>query len=481
MRTQQQEDIISYIKSDEDPKLVLVSSCAGSGKTFILTEIAKEVPHTNGLYLAYNKSIASESKGKFPKSVNCLTTHSLAYKAVVAPNKGLYKLGSNFSYRDINEKISYEDKCYIVDLIKEFCLSGHTTFCEFTEYFKLSDKIKSIAIKYLELMQQGKIDITHEFYLKLFHIYLANGDIEYEPFDFIMLDEAGDLNEVTLEIFKLLPSNLKIAVGDPYQNIYTFNHTINCFELLEGEGKLFNMSQSFRVNKHIAQRVENFCKNFLDPDMEFKGIDTDDEIHTRAFISRTNAMLIAKMIELNSEGTPYGLIRRSKEIFKLPLILASIKYQGFITDPQYKYLQPLIDKWYEDSHLRHDYKSPLQYIASMETNDVQLSQAINLVMKYGKSLIFDTYKEAAKHEMVKDNNLTLTTSHSSKGLEFDEVVISSDLNDSLHRLMDSVMEGSVTTECRAYKDIVNLYYVACSRSKKSLVNATGLDLTMKWT
>lgn len=478
MRTEQQENIISCIKKDNEPKLILVSSIAGSGKTFLLTEIAKEVEHSNGLYLAYNKSIATESKMKFPNTVNCLTTHSLAYRAVITPNKGKYKLTSSFTYRDIKEKIRYEDKCFIADLLREFCLSKYTYFPDFAEKMKVTDNIAAICIKYLNYMQEGEIDITHEFYLKLFHVLLDLGKIEYDNFDFIMLDEAGDLNEVTLEIFKLLPSNLKIAVGDPHQNIYSFNHTINCFEELEEDGSLFSMSQSFRVNEDIAARIENFCRYQVNPDMEFRGVPTDSIITTRAVISRTNISLIKKMIALNEERTPYGLVRKASEIFKIPLMLCSLKYQGYVTDPKYKYLQGLVDEWYEDQSLKQKYKTPLSYITASEEEDLQLKQAVNLIAQYGKSLIFETYREAAKHESVR-HNLILTTSHSSKGLEFDEVVIDNDLNDAMMKAVNQVLSGEITIYHKEYKDIVNLCYVAVSRAKKSLINANFLNSTVQ--
>lgn len=473
--TQQQSEIVDYVTTTPNPPIILVSSIAGSGKTTLLRAIADSIPHTNGMYLAYNKSIATESKSKFPSTTNCLTTHALAYRAVVVPNK--YKIGF-FNYKSIKEKISYEHKCALIDDIKEFCLSKYISFVEFGEATHIPTSKIAIANKYLELMEQGKIDCTHEFYLKLFHILLASGKLTYDPFDFVMIDEAGDLNEVTLEIFKLLPSNLKLAVGDPYQNIYTFNHTINCFEALREQGKLFNMTTSFRVNKDIASQIQNFCNNFINPEISFEGIDKDTNIVTRGFISRTNSSLIAKMIELNEQGIPYGLVRKASEIFKLPLMLASIKYQGFITDPNYKFIQSQFNDWYEDPKLKEDFKSPLSYIASLNEDDYQLTQAIRLLLKYSKSVIFDTYREASFHES-KNHNLILTTAHSSKGLEFDEVVLDYSMNDFLGKEIESVQTGFTTTEDRSYKDAVNLYYVACSRAKKSLINAYHLNNTTK--
>ena len=79
-RTEEQQKIIDTCisvlqKKDKDNELVKISAVAGSGKTFTLIEIAKEleaycrsnnIPFT-GRYLAYNKSIAEEAADEFPK------------------------------------------------------------------------------------------------------------------------------------------------------------------------------------------------------------------------------------------------------------------------------------------------------------------------------------------------------------------------------------------------------------------------------
>lgn len=467
--TQQQQAAVNHIKNNTG--LTLISAIAGSGKTSTLTAIAESIPHNNGLYLAYNKSIATSSTSKFPKGTVCLTTHSLAYRAVVTPNK--LKVGI-FNYRSIKEKISYTQKCEIVDLIREFCLSKYTDYHEFCKDNKLK-KQEPLIGKYLNLMQQGKIEVTHEFYLKLFHIYLAEGLLEYEPFDFIMLDEAGDLNEVTLEIFKLLPSDRKIAVGDPHQNIYSFNHTINCFEVLKDEGTLFPLSETFRVSSKIAKRVSLFCKTYLDPDMEFYSTQpSSGEIKTRAYITRTNSALIERMIQLNQTNTPYSLVRKATEIFKLPLMVANLKYQSFVPNPEYAHIQQDYDQWHEIPELQLDYKTPLSYIGALYSDDIQLSQAIRTLSKYGKNKIFDTYYEAKKHENT-HQNYTLTTAHSAKGLEFDEVEISPDLNDSIAPIV-TLKKLSDVPLILSREDIesLNLYYVAVTRCTKSLINAAHL-------
>lgn len=468
--TQEQQIILTHVQTT--PDLTLISSVAGSGKTTMLINIANAIPHTNGLYLAYNKAIATEASRKFPKTTNCMTTHKLAYSATVKPYK--LKVGT-FTYRDIEEKIKYEQKVEIIDNIKKFCLSKYLNFTDFVKDEQISSIQEVLATKYLTAMQAGTIECTHDFYLKLFHITLANGSVTYDPFDFIMLDEAGDLNEVTLEIFKLLPSSRKIAVGDPFQNIYTFNHTINCFKELKDQGTLFEMTQSFRVADYIANKIENFCINYLDPTMRFKGVPINDTtIKTRGYLTRTNSALIGKMIELNLQNTSYGLVRKANEIFKLPLMLCSAKYQGFISEVQYKHLQSDIDDWYESDTLRNLHKSPLSYIGSIHSEDQQLTQAIRLIARYGKSAVMNAYSEAKKHEKANQNYL-LATAHSCKGLEFDEVTIGDDLNESISKILINIKSGqSIDELSTSDQESLNLYYVACSRCSKVLNNATHL-------
>lgn len=471
--TQEQQAVCDYAKTAPDGTLILIDAVAGSGKTTVLIKLAEVVKVENALYMAYNKAISVSSQKKFPSSIDCRTTHSLAYKAIVVPMK--LSVGF-FSTRDINDKISYKDKQFLVEDIKQFCLSSFTSYKEYADTYGRHNT--SLAVKYLNLMSEGKIECTHDFYLKAFHMALVEGTIDCPTYGLLMLDEAGDLNEVTLEIFKLLPAKLKIAVGDPHQNIYSFNHTINCFDRLKGQGKTFKLSKSFRVPKHIAAPVEKFCQTYLDPDMVFEGTELeDDTIRTRGYISRTNSGLINRLIELNALGIPYGLVRKAKEIFKVPLMVAGLKYQGKIYDANYRHLQDDVDEWYENkNNIKTTHPSLLGYLRSNYSEDLSLVQAINLVMSRGKPAIFQAYTEAQKHEN-KKQDLMLMTAHSSKGLEFDEVTIAPDLSSSIDNIVAAAAKGEVEIGegmSPIDKESLNLYYVAVTRALVRVRNATHL-------
>ena len=468
--TPEQQTIVDHVL--KNPGLTLINSVAGSGKTTLLCSIALALQPKSGLYLAYNKSVAVEASHKFPQEVHCSTTHSLAWKAVVAPNR--LKVG-DFTYRNIISSESYDVKSTTVLLIKEFCLSGYTDFEKFIEDNDFDKKYYTLGAKYLDAMQTGAIECTHEFYLKLYHILLACGKIKYDEFDFIALDEAGDLNEVTLEIFKLLPAKRKLMVGDPHQNIYAFNHTVNCFSLMKDEGTTFPMSQSFRVADNIASSIETFCQTYLAEDMSFKGIPIrEPNIKTRAFISRTNASLIGKMIELNELGISYGLTRTPYAIFELPLIICGLKYKGFVANPSFRHLQEATNAYYENHDLQQSYKSHLGYLKALYKDDIAVSVALNLILRYGKPSIIACHEESRKHKKATQSYI-LGTCHSTKGLEFDEVTLADDLNDSIAPIIASIESGrKAITISSEERTELNLYYVACSRAKQILNNAKHL-------
>lgn len=444
-----------------------------SGKTTLLTAISKSLPEGKGLYLAYSKAVATEAQLKFPKWVSCSTMHSLAYQAVFRP----YKLHlGDFSYRAIAHKVPFETKCNIVEHVESFCLSKYTTFEAYGAEHELAESFIVLCKYYLDQMGTGKIGCTHNFYLKLFHVLLSVGLVTYPKFDLVMVDESGDLSAVSLEIFKLLPASRKIMVGDPYQNIFTFNETINGFKVLENEGTLLPMTQSFRVSDKIALKIEKFCHKYLDPAMNFKGVPVADEtINSKLYIARTNATLITKMMELNRLAIPYGLVRKAKQIFNLHLTLISLKRGGFVASPELKYLQDDVDTYYRDKDLQRSFKSHLDYIKETHSYDSGLVNTINSIYRYGTAKIISTYTEARNHEKLNQAYM-LGTSHAVKGLESDQVELADDMNLAILEIKLAIDSGKQTIEDLTEEELteIRLYYVACSRAKKKLINAVHL-------
>lgn len=413
--TTEQQTIIDHVTTTKG--LTKVSAVAGSGKTFLLTKLAEALKPENGLYIAYTRAVANEAVPKFPSSVSCMTTHSLALRALRDLGYKL-QIEGNLTYRLLPNKIPYEIRCDIIKAIDHFCLSEYLDFPKFAEAnTELLPGAIKIGDQLLGAMSEGKAPCSHGFYLKLYHIALADKDIEYEPFDYLALDEAGDINLVTLEIFKLLPATRKVMVGDPHQNIFVFNRTVNCFELMKDEGTSFALTKSFRVSDKIASKIQGFCTTYLHEDMKFVGVPVDDtEIESEAYIARTNASLIAKMLYLNSINVPYSLTRSPDDMFRVLKMLCLSKPGSYISVPGYTHLQQDIEDWSKSPQLKKTYKSHLAYLKMIYNDDKTLSTSLSMIFNYGTKTVLDCYNQAKKYKSSKTtHHLTLGTAHSTKG------------------------------------------------------------------
>ena len=480
--TAEQQDIISYASTAPIGSILKISAVAGSSKTYTLLKVAEALPHTAQLYMAYNKTIAEESKSKFPPYVACKTTHSLAYLPTIPHGLSLdgavgrkREVVQSFTYRDISEKIDYDDKVLVVQHLEAFCLSKHTSVAVYgiAQEYDVPERILALVHKYFNAMHDKKIPCTHAFYLKLYHMLLDLGCINYDnPFDVIMLDEAGDINAVTLEIFLLLPANLKIMVGDPLQNIYSFNHTINGFKALKDIGVTKTLSQSFRCSTAIASSIEDFIHRHLDDTIIFKGTEhTDTIIRSEAIISRTNSGLIEYMITLTAQHTPFNLTRQAKEIFSNMLTLMNLKKDCKIFDQALKYIQSDVDNYFSSKTLPGKYRSCLAYILNLHGDeDRNIKTAAQTIMKHGASKVYEAYKHAQQAEKHADDHfITLSTTHSSKGLTFDSVTIAQDFD------LEDILEMKPSERSATDEEELRLYYVCVSRARLQVHNAIYIN------
>lgn len=472
----------TIIKTCLDPnvKLVTVEAVSGAGKTATLIEIAKALKPKSGLYLAYNKAIATEASSKFNgTAIECSTIHSLAYRATVEPY-GL-KVGI-FKARDIDKKVEWEYRLLIASAIEDFCLSSSLSLAEHIEtvpeYAEMPEEIKQIALQYLDMMTSGKIQSNHSFYLKFYHVLLALGEIQPPKVDVLMLDEFGDITGLTLEIFKLIEAKLKIAVGDSMQTIYRFNKTINGFKALEGQGTKLHLSQSFRVSAPIAERIQEFCHIHDHPAIDFQGMNyaTIPKFTSAAYIFRTNGALIGEMVRLKQMSIPYNLTRSVKTLFSLILTMMNLKKDMIVHDPQYKFIEKDVAKFFAKQDLQQHYRTPIRYIADRHAEDVAIQSVIRLLSIHSFSVLYDVYNDAKAHEASSETHyLTLTTAHSAKGLEYDSVTIMQDLNEAFSRTYEEYRENpDDPIAAEYYEDETKLYYVATSRAKYELNHADCL-------
>ena len=274
-----------------------------------------------------------EGKEKFTTNVECKTLHALAL-SFVRPKLPI----EDFTYLCIKEKLSYPHKLSIIRAMDEFYRSDSVDMWEFLEdLLENEPKLIELTIKYIEQMIDDKISPTFNFLLKYFHLILYEKQLEVK-YDLVILDEIQDSTGVALEIFKLITAPKKLGLGDPDQGIYGFMNLVNGFEILTDTINL-ELTHSFRVCTSIASEVQTFGRQWLSKDFSFEGTDKPIEDGLTAYITATNAMIVARIHTLHQEGKGYTLTRPIKDIFACPLALVTAAAGKEVYHKRYKFLE----------------------------------------------------------------------------------------------------------------------------------------------
>ena len=335
--TEEQEKIFDSIVTGTE-KTISIKATAGSSKTSSLVEGIRRYkqvyPDNSVRVLIFGKMASDEARTEFGPNAIVSTLHSYAYHHVIKQ----YSLGtvrSFLTWRDIPKSIRlpFGRDGEVLSLVEDYCKSEHKSLDEYTTALKQSDpeadmRLFPFAKRILNTMAQGGMPITHSFYLKLFHILVMAGTIELAHEDRLLVDEFQDMSGMALDIINSIPADQKVFVGDSNQSIFSFLKLKDGFSFYP-DAKVLHLSKSFRVSNHYAPAIQQFLQDHLEPNAVFEGMEYPDDVKpvTKAYLTRTNASLIGKMIELNKSGTPYHLSSKTKikDIFKFPLALIYAK------------------------------------------------------------------------------------------------------------------------------------------------------------
>ncbi|WP_317897953.1 UvrD-helicase domain-containing protein [Aurantibacillus circumpalustris] len=485
--TQEQEEIIH---STGDIK---INAVAGSGKTTTIIEYARLRP-TNSkiLYLVFNRSVKKEAEKKFREknifNVKVETAHSLAYKHII--------VGSNYKVRPTSYK-TYE----VSEILRlngggekhaEYMVANHIN--KFISYFCNSDKQKLSDLNYLdsisdykardfvkryynyiekqtanllEKMEMGQIDITHDFYLKKFHLLAPQ--LKY---DFILFDEGQDASAAILDVF-LKQSAVKVIVGDTHQQIYAWRHAVNSLEKVNF--KTFNLSSSFRFGQDIADLANRVLiwKNHIEQQtiLPLKGEGLACEIESKAVIARTNLGLLLEAINFVIEKR------------KITRIYFEGNFNSYTYAEDGASLYDVLNLFNGKHRLIRD--KLIKTMRTMEdleeyidkTEDSQLGIMVEIVKEYGNAIPVLIKEIKSKHvgDSEKDKaEIVFSTVHRCKGMEYDAIQLANDFitENKILELKKKVREEQAKIKLM---EEVNLLYVALTRTKNSIhIHSTTL-------
>ena len=458
--TPEQFNVKEYVINTNS--IVLVAAKGGTGKSFMARHLVKVLEPKKVLYTAFNKAIVKEQEGIFPSNVECKTLHALAYK-YTQPKEDIHPL----DYKDFPKGLSYKSKYEVKEALEEFFVSNSTDMYEyFSEYFK-DKKLTDASVYLVNSMLEKKLPWSFSFMLKYFHLMLIENP-SICKYDLVLLDEINDTTAVALEIFKLIEAPKKVGLGDPYQAIYAFLNLSNGFEELKNV-PILPLTNSFRCSKEIASSIQELMRKELDDTFTFTGTDEPVKNGLELYCTLTNAEIIQELSNRLDNKKPFKLLRKPADIFACVLALSSANQGKKVYQKAYRFLEDVYEDW-----INYKKKKPnitfFGYIIK-ELTDPEIHSAIRLLSKLkndGHNL-FELYGRVKAYKQ--NGNYTISTTFTSKGLEFETVYISEGLNNAVQKVIDSKEAQSEED-----KTTMKIYYVACSRAGRVLKNAKHLRL-----
>jgi hypothetical protein len=183
--------------------------------------------------------------------------------------------------------------------------------------------------------------------------------------------------------------------------------------------------------------------------------------------------LIKTIIELMNRNEEFAVTRDINSIFSLVLETMSIDAQKRFSTPEMIHLNKELDWYFKNRDNLFEYKDVLDFLyQNFADSHKDLKIAIKHIERFNKHNIYQAFNYAKK-QVKKHTNIIIGTAYTMKGLEADEVYINDDLNSSVQDVIEALSEG--TPMDKNMQTELFVYYVACSRAKIKLHNATMLD------
>jgi hypothetical protein len=461
--TEEQQVALSKFHSGRDLK---VSAFAGTGKTTTLSLLAKS-RRAKGAYLAFNRSIADESRDKFPREVDCRTTHSVAWRAISSARRfSSGKMNDSLYPKQLSEELHLADRIFggmmrldgtqqaslVLRTIRCFCETaddvvgkhhiprmGRLLGTADADRGELDDWVLQTAksVWARKTSEHDDMPLGHDGYLKLWAI--GHPRLSYE---FIMLDEAQDTNAVVLGVLAEQEAQI-VYVGDKHQQIYEWRGAVNAMDKLTDCDESF-LTQSFRFGPEIASAATNVLRT-LGEQRNLRGNPgRQSEVlfggTARTILARTNATVISEVLgSLNANETPC-VIGGTAELEQLVKDVFGLKEGKPGKRPEL-----------------FGFRDWSEVIAFSQTEEgAELRMFVQLVLQHGEKALYKAVKSAVEDESQAD--IVISTTHKAKGREWESVRIATDFASSAKQDSQPVPEEEV-----------RLFYVAMTRAKNRLV------------
>lgn len=449
-------------------KLIVVDAFAGCAKTTTAIGYAAHRPTERMLYLCLNKANAEEAKSRFGANVTSATTHSVAWTAMKPDRDRIAKSWKPIVLMDQMRLNSPREAMFTMRILADFMNSADTEISEkhaeqvaYERDLTSAEINMGVALASLAWKRMNdptdKLQMPHDAYLKMFA--LRAPQLNYGT---IIFDEAQDANPVTLQIVNGQRASKILCIGDRHQSIYQFRGSVNAMEKLSVGATRMNLTQTWRFGPGIANLANTILGELKGEKAKIKGMGADAPWNDKQVttLSRTNAELFRIASEVRGEGVHW--VGGSKN-YRLDLVMDA--YHLFIRE------RSLI----QDDIMRRKFASWAEYSQYGEdAGDGEARVLVKVIEEFTNGipqLVDDIRKNEVEHS--KDADITLTTGHRSKGLEYDFVRISNDFE--VLEEAENILANH--PEADFPEQDINLLYVMLTRARKAVALN---DETIAW-
>jgi len=368
-----QQDILSATVATNNN--IAVESTAGSGKTTTIIEAAKMIPYgKTALFVAFAKSIVEELKARLPQGVECMTMHSIGYRAIANyyPGKTSFKEDKMLQFitpfYDLANKKNWIE-IYAIERLLSLARARMATvnkeglervaldyLLDVTDQ-QISKGVEALANFYKANDNLDRFNVIVDFQ-DMIEMCVRNQKIRMPQYDFVMIDEVQDMSELDHLFLKRLRKQIggrMIGVGDPHQcqpsgtRITLSNGFTRLIEEIRVGDKLLQHSYSTQkkaqftevevlevnrrkfLGKLIRVKLKNGERSTYTPNHKCIVINKKKQIHTSLTINLLDSISLGfdRMIEIWNEGNKKG-IGWKEQIREIEEIEIIDNYQGCV-------------------------------------------------------------------------------------------------------------------------------------------------------
>jgi superfamily I DNA/RNA helicase len=414
-----------------------IQAFAGTGKTTTLAAVAETCPRTRFLYVVFNRAAADAARASMPPNVEVRTAHSIAYR----------KIGRSYDSRLTSRAWSWlpymREKmpkalnavarggrtrsaagALIIKTVQQFLrttdrevgLVHVPSWCDAALAGAIADAAGDLweAIK----NPNGSAPVSHDCYLKLFYLHehpIAGADFT------LLLDEAQDADPVILGLIERHPGR-RVLVGDSYQQLYQWRGAVDALGLARADNATLPLTQTFRFGSG-ASRWANRVLELLEENRRIAPASHttsatigEDPSIIDAILTRTNAGALDHAIQALDRGRKVyvmggaePLVRLIESAWKLH---SGKKGSGDLSD---------FSNWEE-------LKAAAKGVRSEDSGDPSLRILVHLIEERGAKVLSMCNRLRTCVESPADAQVTVSTVHKAKGLEWPRVLVGSDFN-----------------------------------------------------